>query len=61
MDLDFLFRQEDLVQNPTARVPVCLCLDVSGSMSGAPINELNKGVAQFYEAIQNDDVAFYFV
>ena len=59
MDLDYQFRQEDLVQNPTARVPVCLCLDVSGSMSGAPINELNKGVAQFYDAIQNDDIAFY--
>ena len=27
-----LVRMEDLVNNPTARVPVCLCLDVSGSM-----------------------------
>lgn len=28
-----LLRLEDLVNNPTARVPVCLCLDTSGSMS----------------------------
>lgn len=29
---DNLLRLEDLVNNPTARVPVCLCLDTSGSM-----------------------------
>ena len=39
-----LLRREDLVNNPTARVPVCLCLDISGSMDGDPIDELNKGV-----------------
>jgi von willebrand factor type A domain protein len=33
MDYALLLRQEDLVNNPTARVPVCLCLDVSGSMN----------------------------
>ncbi len=27
-----LLRIEDLVNNPTPRVPVCLCLDISGSM-----------------------------
>lgn len=27
-----LFREEDLVNNPTPRVPICLCLDTSGSM-----------------------------
>ena len=27
-----LIRLQDLVNNPTARVPVCLCLDTSGSM-----------------------------
>lgn len=31
----------DLVDNPTPRVPVLLCLDTSGSMMGAPIHELN--------------------
>lgn len=27
-----LLRVEDLVNNPTARVPICLCLDISASM-----------------------------
>lgn len=27
-----LLRTEDLVNNPTARIPICLCLDTSGSM-----------------------------
>ena len=32
-----ILRQEDLITNPTTRLPVCLCLDVSGSMSGKQI------------------------
>ena len=44
--------------NTTARVPVCLCLDVSGSMQGHPINELNAGVRMFYDAIRKDEMAF---
>lgn len=54
-----LIRLNDLVNNPTARVPVCLCLDVSGSMDGEPIQELNNGVRQFYNAIREDDTALY--
>lgn len=56
---NLLVRLEDLVNNPTARVPVCLCLDTSGSMEGAPINELNEGVRLFYEAIREDETAMY--
>ena len=52
-------RNEDLVNNPTARVPVCLCLDVSGSMDGDPIHELNSGVKLFYDAIRADETAMY--
>lgn len=60
MNLNFsALRQEELVSNPTPRVPVCLCLDVSGSMSGQPIQELNKGIQLFYDAIRNDEAAFY--
>lgn len=59
MGSNLLLRREDLVNNPTARVPVCLCLDVSGSMDGTPINELNDGVRLFYEAIKADETAFY--
>ena|SRR5687768_17565455 len=32
----------------------CLVVDVSGSMSGAPINELNDGIQAFYRDIQGD-------
>ena len=39
----------DLVDNPTPRVPVLLCLDTSGSMMGVPIHELNLGVQQYMQ------------
>ena len=55
-----LIREQDLVDNPSARVAVCLCLDVSGSMTNYnAIHELNEGIAQFYEAIKNDEEALY--
>lgn len=56
-----VLRQEDLVSNPTTRLPVCLCLDVSYSMSGNPIRELEKGVEYFFEAIKRDEIARYSV
>jgi uncharacterized protein YegL len=59
MSKENLLRIDDLVNNPTARVPVCLCLDTSGSMDGTPINELNGGVKLFYDAIRDDEVAMY--
>lgn len=35
-----LFEQEDsLITNPTARVPICLCLDTSGSMNAVESGE----------------------
>lgn len=52
-------RKKELISNPTARVAVCLVLDTSGSMAGKPIEELNKGVKLFIEAIKNDDIAKY--
>lgn len=59
MDEKYILRQEDLVENPTARVPICLVLDTSGSMDGLPIAELNQGVKSFFETIRSDDVAQY--
>ena len=56
---DYLVRKEDLVNNPTARIAVCLCLDISASMDGEPIEELNKGVELFYQAIREDETALY--
>lgn len=58
-DNNLLLRLEDLVNNPTARVPVCLCLDTSGSMYGDAIDELNEGVKLFYDAIKEDETALY--
>ena len=59
MDNNLLLRKEDLINNPTARVPVCLCLDTSGSMDGIPIKELNEGVSLFYKEIREDETALY--
>ncbi|MDE6053929.1 MAG: VWA domain-containing protein [Lachnospiraceae bacterium] len=76
---------EDLINNPTPRVPICLCLDTSGSMGAVEgdcvetgetvyedgrtwnivtggtsrIDELQKGVEAFYEAIREDEMAVY--
>lgn len=56
-----VLRQQDLVSNPCTRLPVCLCLDVSGSMSGNPIQELSQGVKYFFDAIKSDEIARYSV
>ena len=47
----------DLREDGNAKIPVCLCLDVSGSMRGTPIDELNEGIRNFYETIDKDDVS----
>ena len=46
----------DLVDNPTPRVPVLLCLDTSGSMVGDPIRELNLGVRKYLEEMKGNDL-----
>ena len=51
--------EDDFLDNPTQRVPVCLCLDTSGSMRGTPIDELNKGIKLFYDSLKEDEVACY--
>lgn len=50
------YGEDDLVMNTASRVPVCLCLDVSGSMYDC-IGELNEGVNLFYDAIRKDEQA----
>lgn len=57
MNDDLVLRRNELVENPTPRVPVCLCLDASGSMAGDCIAELNAGVGTFLEALGEDDIA----
>lgn len=69
---DLVLRQQDLIENPSTRVPVCLVLDCSPSMSGdlrygsaieqvnpRPIDALNNGLAEFYKEINADEVARY--
>lgn len=47
----------EFVENPEARCPVALVLDTSKSMAGAPIAELNAGVAAFRQDVLRDDLA----
>lgn len=47
----------EFVENPENRCPVILLLDASASMSGQPIQELNRGVAAFKEDLLSDDQA----
>lgn len=56
-----IIQEDDLIDNPTTRVPVVLCLDISYSMSGEKIQELNRGVKEFFNAVKNDEVAKYAV
>lgn len=52
-----LINKDDLVNNPATRVAICLCLDSSGSMDGKKLDELNRGIREFYKAIRNDRIA----
>lgn len=54
---DLEIKINELTDNPSARVPVCLCLDVSGSMEGEPIMELNEGIAKFYAEVRGNKLA----
>ena len=50
--------EAELIKNAAKRVPVCLCLDISGSMQHENnIDKLNEGIGKFYEAIREDEVA----
>lgn len=44
-----LLRMQDLVNNPTARVPVCLCLDTSGSMARVVGGEIESTGERIYK------------
>ena len=46
------------IVNPgECHVPAVLLVDTSGSMDGQPINELNQGLRDFYDALCNDELA----
>ena len=43
----------ELDTNPSARIPVAICVDISGSMCGL-IDEVNVGLKELFEALQAD-------
>lgn len=51
------FTEVEFVENPEARCPCILLLDISGSMSGSPIDELNAGLQAFQQALSQDTLA----
>lgn len=51
------FGDAEFLDNPQARCPCILLLDVSASMSGAPIEQLNEGLRLLQEEIQSDSLA----
>jgi uncharacterized protein YegL len=51
------FADVSFVDNPEPRCPCVLVLDVSGSMSGRPISELNTGLKQLQKELAADPLA----
>ncbi len=52
-----LITTNDLIENPSPRCPCMVILDTSGSMNGAPIQQLNEGLQYFIESLKQDEVA----
>jgi uncharacterized protein YegL len=57
MSSQLIFAHTEFADNPEPRCPCVLVLDVSGSMSGAPIDELNRGLATFRDSLLEDRLA----
>jgi uncharacterized protein YegL len=51
------FSDAEFAENPEQRCPCILILDVSGSMSGKPIDELNEGLQSFKTELASDSMA----
>lgn len=51
------FSNLEFAENPEPRVPCVLVLDVSGSMVGQPIEELNRGLVAYRDALVADPLA----
>ena len=47
----------EFADNPEPRCPVLIIADCSGSMSGRPIDAMNQGVDDLYQAIADDEIA----
>jgi len=57
MNDDQLEAAVEFAENPEARCPCVLLLDISGSMKGAPIDALNEGIRAFKEDLSKDTLA----
>lgn len=57
MSEQITFATSDFASNPEPRCPCILLLDVSGSMNGRPINELNAGLVTFRDELLADSLA----
>lgn len=51
------FEGAEFAENPEPRCPCILLLDTSGSMQGAPIQELNNGLVTFKDELMADELA----
>ena len=51
------FGTNNFAENPEPRVPCVLLLDISGSMGGDPIRELNEGLAVYKDELAADALA----
>jgi uncharacterized protein YegL len=57
MSEQITFGTDDFASNPEPRCPCVLLLDVSGSMSGQPVAELNAGLVTFKDELAADALA----
>jgi len=57
MENELNFYDREFPANYEQKCPVVVIVDRSGSMAGAAISELNKGLLEFEEEIKNDPVA----
>jgi uncharacterized protein YegL len=51
------FKVDEFVDNPDPRCPCVLLLDVSGSMRGEPLRQLNEGLRVFKDELSADNLA----
>ncbi len=51
------FAAAEFADNPEPRCPCLLLLDVSGSMAGQPIEQLNAGLVEFQSQLNSDSLA----
>ena len=57
MNEQIAFETHDFASNPEPRCPCVLLLDVSGSMTGRPLDELNAGLTLFKDELAADSLA----